>query len=304
MTAPDLHRVLIANDGREGLAPALDKAARIERITGAAILVVETFYDPIADEPLEVLRRDERERLIERIRRSEQEALEAVVEPFRDRVARVGARLIWTRDGAAAIVDTATEWRAQLLIKPVSPHHPVADFFQTPLDWALMREAPCPVLVSKGSSWNPPGRVLAAVDAADTGHAALNREILRRAHLLASLIDAELHVATAYPDLGQTPGQLQVADDFAGLKADMRESRERILLALMRALEIEPAELHLLEGRPARVIPPLAQRLQATLTVLGTAARRGVAKLVIGNTAENLIGRLEGDLVTVREPWS
>jgi len=52
------------------------------------------------------------------------------------------------------------------------------------------------------------------------------------------------------------------------------------------------------------VIPQLEEELQPALTVLGTAARRGLGSLVIGNTAENLLGRLRGDLVTVREPWS
>jgi nucleotide-binding universal stress UspA family protein len=52
------------------------------------------------------------------------------------------------------------------------------------------------------------------------------------------------------------------------------------------------------------VIPELANDLGATLTVLGTAARTGLSKLLIGNTAEDMIGRIRGDVVTVREPWS
>jgi universal stress protein E len=304
MTATDLRRLMVANDSRDALAAALDKAARIEQASGAEILIVETFYDPIADEPAETLPREERDRLVASLRDAEQEALTTAIAPLRERVAALDCRLIWARDADASIVDAATEWRAQLLIKPVSEHHPVADFFHTPLDWALMRHAPCAVLISKASSWAASGRVLAAVDAGDEGHAALNREILRRAAALAAILGAELHVATAYPDLGQSPGELQVADDFAGIKADMRESRRRTLSGMLEELQIAAAEMHFLEGRPGTLIPGLARRLQATLTVLGTAARRGVAKLVIGNTAEDLIGRLESDLVTVREPWS
>jgi universal stress protein E len=295
---------MVANDSREAMDPALTKACRIEHYSGAEILVAQSFYHPIAEEPAEILPAKEQTRLLEAMTAAERDALTALVEPHRGRVASIESRLIWSKDAKAAIVETAAEWRAQLLIKPVSRHRPLADFFHTPLDWALMRDAPCPVLISKSDCWGGPNIVLAAVDVADAEHATLNREILRRAASLAQILGAELHVACAYPDLGQAGDQLQVAADFAGIKADMKESRRRTLVAMLQELGLAAAEIHLLEGRPSQVIPGLAGRLQASLTVLGSAARRGISKLVIGNTAEDLIGRIEGDLMTVREPWS
>ena len=184
----------------------------------------------------------------------------------------------------------------------------MADFLQSflrqPVDWTLMRQAPCPVLVSTAAAWTTPGSLLAAVDVADAEHDSLNREILRRTGQLAAIIGARVHIVTVYPDLGQTVNQLQVATDYAGIKADMRDNRHRRLNELLGDIDLEPAGIHLLEGRPERVIPALAAHLRASLTVLGTAARRGVGKLFIGNTAEDLIGRLPGDLMTVRAPWS
>lgn len=304
MTATNLRRVMIANDSRDGLEAALAKAALIEHYSGAELLAVQTLYDAIADEPAEVLPPAEQARLTEALKAREEDALAAAVAPLRERVASLEYRLIWARDTAGAIVQAAADWQAQLLIKPVSKHHPVADYLHTPLDWALMRQAPCPVLISTGSAWNEHGDVLAAVDAADEAHDALNHEILRRAATIVDVMASRLHVVTCYPDLGQAVNELQVAGDFEGLKADMRESRRRKLSAMLHDLELEGAEMHLLEGKPGRLIPTLAARLGVPLTVLGTAARKGVAKLVIGNTAEDLIGRLQGDLMTVRAPWS
>lgn len=304
MTPKQLRRVMIANDSLDGLERALEKAALIEHYSGAEVLVVETIYDRIAEEPVEVLARHEQATLIEALKAAERQALHRLVEPFLPRLASLETRLVWAKNAADGIVEAASRWNAELLIKPVSEHHPIADYLHTPLDWALTRDAPCAVLVSKGASWTPPGPVLAAIDVADEAHNSLSREVLRMAALLANVLGTELHVATAYPDLGQSVNELQVAKDYAGIKTDMWQTRSRLLRVMLDQLALTARELHVLEGKPARVIPPLARDLQPALTVLGSAARRGLSKLVIGNTAEDLVGRIEGDLVVVRDPWS
>jgi universal stress protein E len=265
--------------------------------------VLSTTYDSVAEEPADVLPRHEQARLIEALKAAERVALHRLADPFASRLAALETRLLWAKDAAEAITDTAAKWGAELLIKPVSRHHAIADYFHTPLDWALTRRATCAVLVSKESTWVSPRPVLAAVDVADAAHPSLSREVLRMADLLARVLGAELHVVTAYPDLGQRLDDLQVAVDFAGIKSDMWANRRNTLALMLDDLGLT-AEIHVLEGKPATVIPRLEEHLQPTLTVLGTAARRGLSTLVIGNTAEQLLGRLRGDLVTVREPWA
>jgi nucleotide-binding universal stress UspA family protein len=160
-------------------------------------------------------------------------------------------------------------------------------------------------MVSRRASWADPTCVLAAVDVTDVRHLALTRTVLTTAATLARVLGVPLHVATAYPNLGQHEvGELQVATDYAGIKADMRENRRKAVEHWIGTLDLDVAQTHLLEGKPAVVIPELANRIEATLTVLGTAARSGLVKLLIGNTAEDIISRIRGDLVTVREPWS
>jgi universal stress protein E len=304
MTIPPLRRIMIASDSEQGMAEALHKAGTLAAGDAEAQLrVLRASYDRIAEEPAEILPADEREALIGSIMRTEQEALAALTEPLQSRVRNVTAELLWRKDAAPAIAEAATAWHAQLLVKPVS-HHGLGDFLHTPLDWALMRQAPCPVLVSRGAWGDPAGCVLAAVDIGDREHEALCGEILRRACQLGGILGVDVHVASAYPNLGQSVNELQIATDFQGIKASMRDSRQRALNAMLESLELRVTETHLLEGKAVHVIPALARRLGASLTVLGTAARRGVSKLIIGNTAEDLISRMECDLLTVRAPWS
>ncbi len=297
-----ISRIVVANDRLDGLPEALEKAAMIEHYTGAAIDVMEVVYDTIAEEPPEVLPREQQTRLIEAMKAAERSGLRNLIEPLTKRVASIEPQVLWNKQADTAIVDALGGRHDQLLIKPVSAHSQLTDFFQTPLDWALMRQAPCPVLISKGRSWETPRHVLAAVDVSDAAHEPLCREILITATTLAGVLGTDLHVATAYPSLGQRNNELQVAMDYEGIKADMRESRSKAIGHWIETLSLEVADVHIVEGRPTEVIPDLANQLEVTLTVLGTAARKGLRKLLIGNTAESIISRLHSDIVTVREP--
>jgi universal stress protein E len=298
-------RVIVANDSLEGMESALAKAAMIEHYTGAEVRAMTVIYDAVAEEPEEILPEEQRVQLVEALKAAERHGLRNLTEPYQTKVAEMDAQVLWSKQPKDAILDAVAKSGAELLIKPVSEHHPLGDYVHTPLDWMLMREAPCAVLVSRRASWGKPTCVLAAIDVTDVRHLALTRAVLTTAATLARVLGVPLHLATAYPNLGQQEaGDLQVAMDYAGIKADMRENRRAALEHWIATLGLEVAETHLLEGKPAVVIPELANRLEATLTVLGTAARTGLVKLLIGNTAEDMIGRIRGDLVTVREPWS
>jgi len=297
-------RVIVANDSLDGMDSALAKAAMIEHYTGAEVRALTVIYDSVAEEPAEVLPPEQQVQLIEALKAAERQGLRRITATYSSKVAEMDTQVLWNKHPREAILDAVARAGAELLIKPVSERHPLADYLHAPLDWTLMREAPCAVLVSRRASWGTPTCVLAAVDVTDVRHLALTREILNTAATLANVLGVPLHVASAYPSLGQGVNDLQVAMDYAGIKADMRENRSKALAHWVETLNLKVAESHLLEGKPAVVIPELANDLGATLTVLGTAARTGLSKLLIGNTAEDMIGRIRGDVVTVREPWS
>jgi universal stress protein E len=304
VTAPDdhtIHALLVAGDAREPLLQAVAKAATIEHYTGAAVSVLLTMYDPIADEGTEWFNQADTEQIIENLRRTELDALESALVPWRKRMADLTVDVVFQRDGAAAIEAVARARKADFILKPLARTGRVADFLHAPLDWQLMRDAPCPVLFTRAGEWHKPVRVLAAVDAADTAHASLNRTILLRAELLRAVLDGELHVVSAYPSLGQQTSQYQVANDFAALKKEMQARRTANVARLLAETGVRAAATHVLEGRPRTVIPALAARIDAGLTVLGTAARKGLKKLLIGNTAEGIASDLGTDLLTVRE---
>lgn len=292
--------ILIVSDSLAGMDVALEKAAMIEHYSGADVCLAEVIYDSIADEPPELVSAEQQARLMEALKAAERNGLRNLAEPYSTRIATLETRVLWSRNALDGVLQAQAECSADLIVKPVSRHGGLTDYIHTPLDWAIMRAAPCAVLISKKPDWAQPQRVLAAIDVADKLHDGLTREILETATTLASILGTELHVVCAYPSFGQSVNDLQIAMDYEGIKHDMCENRLAGIQRWIDLLELDVTESHVLEGKPAVVIPDLANGLPATLTVLGTAARSGLKKLLLGNTAEDIIGRLHGDIVTVR----
>jgi universal stress protein E len=299
---PDqIETILIAADDRAALQSTLAKAALIEHYTGATLRVAATFYDPIAEEPSAHFSPAETQAIIDRVTAAQANELAAQIAPFRQHVAELDSEVIWAKDAAAGLISEAQRIGASLLIKPRQPHVSLAAYLHAPVDWRLMRDAPCPVLFTSPKAWSKPAVILAALDPTDAGHTALNRTIIRYARQFQGVLGAELHLVTAYPELEQFMNQYQVATNFGAITQDIKRRRAEALESLAQEHGLKGARLHVVEGRPSAVIRLLATELDAALVVLGTAARTGLGRVVIGNTAEDISRHIATDLLTVRE---
>ena len=294
-----ISKIVVASDSLHGMDTALEKAHVMEHYSGADVCVAEAVYDHVADEATETIDPEEKVQLVEALKARERKGLKDLAEPYRERIASLESRVLWDKNKVQAILALMDETGADLLIKPVSHHLLLTDYLHAPSDWSLMRHSDAPVLVSK-KPWPVDRCVLACIDAGNQAHEHLNQRVLRTARLLSAVIGGQLHVVSVYSDLGQRVDGYQVAIDFEGLKAEMKERRENEIARWNAELELD-ATPHVLSGDPAKVIAALASDLDATVTVVGTAARGGLAKFFIGNTSEDLIRQLECDVLSVRD---
>lgn len=58
--------------------------------------------------------------------------------------------------------------------------------------------------------------------------------------------------------------------------------------------------LHLIEGDPVERIPELVMEQGIDLLVMGTVCRTGIAGFLIGNTAEEVLNRIDCSVLTVK----
>ncbi len=169
----------------------------------------------------------------------------------------------------------------------------------------LMRTCPCPVWVFKPDRHAPFDRVLVALDleSRDHQHNALNRDLLDVAYSICQCDGAQLHVVTAW-SLWMEKSLRRRASD-SEIDAINRSIEQRVLASLELLLEEQgldrsTVKIHLEHGNASEVIHDVERQIEADLLVLGTVCRRGVAGLLIGNTAESVLAQADCSELTLK----
>jgi universal stress protein E len=170
----------------------------------------------------------------------------------------------------------------------------------------LMRKCPAPVWVVKPPSAEPFNRVLAAVDPKPDlpGEDPLSIKVLQLAASLAEANRSELHVVHAWwlhseamlrgRRINMPPAEID------GLLREVRQAAEQSLDALVQRIDLGkvPHQIHIVKGQPYEVISGMASK--SDITVMGTLSRSGVDGLLIGNTAERILRRVECSVLAIK----
>lgn len=156
----------------------------------------------------------------------------------------------------------------------------------------LLRKCPCAVWLVRPGAPAPPRRVLAAADLSAVGE-----RVVERASQLAQRAGADLHAVHA---IQYTMAAQLEAQEKGYVDQKAKEVKSAILAGVRAAgFEGEP-ELHVGLTSPTRAILGCVDRYHPDLVVMGTVSRGGVAGLLVGNTAERLLPRLDTSLLTVK----
>ena len=186
-------------------------------------------------------------------------------------------------------------------------------------DMHLLRKCPCPVWIMKTGDKGQYQQILAAVDVEqeeDEQSSGLNQQILELASSLALSEFAELHIVHAWTAWGEgllnTPrfslaDNEEVADWVEKQRSADAEKMQQLIQSLEQVLgsktrEYLKPQIHTIKGEPHRVIPQVAREIGADLVVMGTVARTGIPGLIMGNTAETILNRLDCSVLAVKPP--
>ncbi len=172
----------------------------------------------------------------------------------------------------------------------------------------LMRKCPCPVWVLKPTRAGPFRRVMAAVDPdpAHTDHFALDAKIMQLATSLARQYGADLRVVHAWTFEYESIFRWQETNvtqiEMNRLLHEVREEQQRHLDALLSRHDLShlPHKVHLVKGEARLMIPKLVRSQKIDLLVMGTVCRTGVAGLIMGNTAEDVLRHVDCSVLTVK----
>jgi universal stress protein E len=301
-----IRRILVAvkNPAARSL-PAVHKAAQIAKGLGAQLTLFHDIATPLYAEALQQRELDLKSWQLE-VQTARREQLEKVAARVRRHGIHVDVAADWDFPPYEAIVRKAQRLSADLLV--VENHHGTgrhpARWLLAYTDWELLRLCPIPVLLVKNRRMYHHPRVLAAID--PTHGAArssrLDRQILRAGAQLVHALRGELHsvhaIPPALPVVSAMPDGPLI--DLGAQRDALERQVRRRLDQVVDGFDIKHSHCHVLEGRPADVIPRAARRERSAIVAMGVVSRSGLKRFFIGNTAEFVMDAVTADILVVK----
>lgn len=214
--------------------------------------------------------------------------LQQIIDAELSDVSTITLDVIVTDDIAGYCSQFCAENRIDLVIKT---GHRSESLFYTPLDWRLIRELACPVLIATPDKWRARPNVVVTLDIGsdDGAQLKLNVKVARWAREWAAGHDADLHATYCLASEGSHDDADKAAEEQA--RAELETFLEDNGIAF--------TSVQVGSGRPEDVLVDLAERLKADVMVLGSVGRKGVSGVLLGNTAESILHRLHTDAVVI-----
>jgi Universal stress protein UspA and related nucleotide-binding proteins len=295
-------RVLVAIDGSDQAAVAVDLVANIAWPAGTEIVVAEAIESGAAlfGGPWPALAMVEANRLEAEVRAES----DRTVHEARRRLAGPGlyveAAVLRGRP-ATAIADRVRAMQADLIVVGSRGHGRIESMLLGSVSAELIDHAPTPVLVARGQQIQ---RVLLAWDGSSCASRAA--DLLRAWPIFAassvrvvSVADIEVPWWTGFPE----PGSPELMPIYVEAADASRKQRDE--LALDMTVELQAAGLNAVadrrEGDAATEILAAASASKTDLIVMGTHGRTGLARLVIGSVARNVLQHATCSVLIVRE---
>ena len=297
----DFRHVVVDIDALAPHHPALDQAVDLATRAGGRVTVVDVVEDvpggarPYFSGRLEKEIVEHRKALLdEAAARYRRRKIKVETAVLRGRPALAVVRYVLTRRPHPSVV-------VRSHVRDLSPRR--ASFGS--VDMQLLRKCPCPVWVVGIGERSRPKRILAAIhpDRDDLVEQALNRKIVESGLAVADIERGSLTVLNAWAPYGEAllEGRMSKAElrEFVG--AARTVAAEQMDDFMARLGDVGPrCEVKLLKGEPDVVIPRYVKRHDIDMVVMGTVVRTGLAGLVIGNTAEHMLQRLQCSVLALK----
>lgn len=283
---PGLKVVLVATDFSARSDRAVRRAAAIAREAGARLVLAHVVDD---DQP-------------ERIVVAECDLAEtALADAIREHSYLEGlacSPLVVCGTPFAGIVQAAQQHNADLCVIGSHRRAFLKDIFVGTTAERVIRNSPVPVLMANIDPALRYASCLVPVDLSEC-----SRQALRTGRRLGLLENTRLVILHVYD--AAAAGMLSYAGvekaDVSDYLADARVEAVRDLLRFLQPLDLDDADYSTVvrEGIAQAAIVDAASELRPDLVVIGTHGRRGAVRLLLGSVTEEVLRRLNRDVLVV-----
>lgn len=191
-----------------------------------------------------------------------------------------------------------------LLVKPRGKHERSKSLDS--VDLHLLRKCPCPVWIINSGQRKPFGRILIAVDPdpSDAERLLMHQDLLKLGFSLAEAENGKVEIVHTWTVEGETIlrsprfGMTQAEIDV--LEGEIEKTHRRWLDELLFPYQAEKPRVSLVKGESGPALVELINKRKPDIVVMGTVARTGLPGLLIGNTAEYVLGELGCSVLTIK----
>lgn len=175
-------------------------------------------------------------------------------------------------------------------------------------DFHLMRKCPAPVWLHRPGEKGKTRKVLAAVDLdheEDKEGQYLNETIIDFASSIAYWEEAELHLLSCWSFFGEktlrNSGFIRFSEkELANLLEHEKQHYTQAQKKLIARYDNLEFQSHLIKGEADEQMPDFVNKHNFDTVVMGTVARTGIPGLLIGNTAETILHKLNCSVLTLK----
>jgi len=209
--------------------------------------------------------------------------------------------LVVTADPFDGILQAAKSTAAELIVMGSHRKQLLQDVFLGTTIERVIRAGPRPVLMVNREPAQPYRRALAAVDLSDS-----SMHAVRTGVELSLLEDVDLTVVRAFTAPEKSSMYLggaahedierHILDEQMKLRTELRSFVESI------GMQQNGLSFRVGEGDPYEVIEAVAQDMDTDLVIIGTHGRTGIAKVLLGSVASQVLSRLDTDILAVPTP--
>lgn len=299
------HCILFVSTQLNGENEALEQAillASENKATLDVLIISAQLPDNIADHQVSY------ERFLKDNANKQIEAAKSIL-PVKKRKMTIKIEIEWGEMPDIKIIQRVIRQPYDLLIKEAEDKGNSAGFMA--LDMALLRKCPSALYIHRSTGQTKPKRNIAvAIDPKnDTPQAHdLAVNLLWLSQNIAKHYDSELNIVSCWDSaiekylhhhyLVSVPHQ-QISE------VATRESNEQLqaLHSLIKQSGISRKQnIYQLKGNPIDLIPSFIAEHKIDVLVMGTVARTGIAGFIIGNTAENILQKIDCSLLALKPP--
>ncbi len=296
-----IDKIIVIFDEKHETQTAMLRALELARLTQTSIHIIATVFSntnfsdgEMMIETLQLLR----EGIQSRLNRELREYIDSLDATGID----ISYESLWSNRPHHDIAELCERESFDLLIKTANKHGRFEGIFHTPLDWHLLRECPCPVLLVSDELWPEGSSIVAAIDANsdDQDHRDLNTQLLKTANYLGNLLNNTVYAVNACPPLPVLIDLEYTSIDPTSYINNMHEMARKNTVDIIKPFNIDENHIKVVDGVPEDVIPDIAEQLESRLIILGTVSRTGLKGYIMGNTAEQLLHNFNCDVLALK----